>query len=83
MSGSAVAAQKLDLQSIGGKQLDDGPNVSLLNFRILRYLEHGYHVQKFQLSSFGHVERPVRVRGLGNIAGDQTRYVFVGLHYPG
>ncbi len=58
VSGPAVAAQKFDLQGIGREKLDDGPNIPLLDLRIVRPVEHGYHVQKFHLPAFGHVECP-------------------------
>ena len=58
MSRAAVAAQELDFHGIEREQLDDSPHVSRVDFRIARAVQHGHHIQRFQLSWPNHVDRP-------------------------
>lgn len=55
MPGSAVAAQELDFHGVGREELNNSADVASANLRIARARKHGYQVQQFRSSRFGHV----------------------------
>jgi len=59
VSSPSVPAQELDFQAIGREQLDDGSHVARMDIGCARAVEHGHHVQQFQLSRLGQVNHPL------------------------